>query len=33
MKKYILISESGTKFPASEKLIKELYRLNTVFID
>lgn len=33
MKKYILISESGTKFPASEKLIKELYKQSYDYIN
>lgn len=33
MKKYILISESGTKFPASEKLIKELYKQSYAYIN
>lgn len=33
MKKYILISENGTKFPASEKLIKELYKQLYAYIN
>lgn len=33
MEKYILISESGTKFPVSEKLIKELYKQSYDYIN
>lgn len=33
MKKYLLISESGTWFPASEKLIKELYKQSYDYIN
>lgn len=33
MEQYILISESGTKFPASEKLIKELYKQSYDYIN
>lgn len=33
MTKYILISESGTKFPVSEKLIKELYKQSYDYIN
>lgn len=33
MEKYILISESGTKVPASEKLIKELYKQSYDYIN
>lgn len=32
MEQYILISENGTKFPASEKLIKELYKQSYDYI-
>lgn len=33
MEQYILISENGTKFPASEKLIKELYKQSYDYIN
>lgn len=33
MKKYILISESGTEFPVSEKLMEKLYRQSYDYIN